>query len=789
MRRPSLRDAGAYACFLLLACVLLWPVVLRGEALLPLQYAASFYPWKQAGEGLPQPGERLNGEPLPWNALLADSVLQYLPWRHFARESLHAGYLPLWNPHQFCGTPFVANYQSALFYPFNLLFWVLPVVHAFGVSAILHLFLAGAFVYLYLRGRGVDRGPALLGGITFELSGFVVAWLELPTAVNVAVWLPLAFHLYERSRAGAGALRGLATTIPLAMILLAGHPQFAFYALLGFALYALVHPPAGRESAQTGLIPRAGGWLGGLLVCAGVPLALAGLIAAAQVLLMLELSRLSHRAGGSLLSLDASGYRNQALPLWSAVVLALPDFFGNPMRGDFWGPANRAEFVGYVGVLPLLLAALMAVSLLVPSIRRPWLAALPPGGARHVAFFLGLALVAVAGSFRTPIGDVLYQIVPGLGRLGSPGRMLYLFTVALAMLAGFGAHALMRIPTRGKPVALAAAVVGVGGMSVWLLASLMAAALGAGDVLGATAGAAFHFCALLVLAGGVLAGSGRLPRPTAGALLLLVLVGDLLANAWGQNPTAPAALAYPPNPVVTVLKQDPEARFLAITPRWSLGEYPITVLPPNTATAVGLFDVNGYDSLYGIAYKSFLNRLAGKETSPAANGNMILFESAEPEVLRALGCRYVVTLGPLGEEHFELLASGVVNVYRLRGACPRAFLEGGPGQATLSTMAPTRVMMSLDARGPGQVVLLESYFPGWRAWVDGQPAPVELAREVFRAVPVPAGARRLELHYAPMSFRLGLFLTLLGVGFLTGAGIARASAKKKVLSPVERAPQ
>ena len=329
------RDAGAYACFLLLACALLWPVVCAAGAA-PLQYAASFYPWKQAGEGLPQPAERLIGALPPWNSLLADSVLQYLPWRHFTRESLHAGYLPLWNPHQFCGTPFVANYQSALFYPFNALFWLLPVVYAFGVSAILHLFLAGAFVYLYLRGRGVDRGPALLGGITFELSGFVVAWLELPTAVNVAVWLPLALLLYERSRAEGGALRGLPTTIPLAMMLLAGHPQFAFYALLGFALYALCHAPAGSESTGSGLLPRAGRRLWALLACAGVPLALASLIATAG----------SSDARASRLSAPADRCSprmhraiRQALPLWSAVVLALPDFFGNP-AWRFLGPGK-----------------------------------------------------------------------------------------------------------------------------------------------------------------------------------------------------------------------------------------------------------------------------------------------------------------------------------------------------------------------------------------------------------------------------------------------------------------
>ena len=161
MRRPSLRDAGAYACFLLLACALLWPVVLRGEALLPLQYAASFYPWKQAGEGLPQPGERLNGA-LPPELLLADSVLQ-LPGA-ISRESLHAGYL--WNPHQFCGTPFVANYQGALLPIQRALLACL----AFGVSAILHLFLAGPSSLLPPGAAWTGRPPRR---ITFELSGFV----------------------------------------------------------------------------------------------------------------------------------------------------------------------------------------------------------------------------------------------------------------------------------------------------------------------------------------------------------------------------------------------------------------------------------------------------------------------------------------------------------------------------------------------------------------------------------------------------------------------------------------
>jgi hypothetical protein len=236
----------------------------------------------------------------------------------------------------------------------------------------------------------------------------------------------------------------------------------------------------------------------------------------------------------------------------------------------------------------------------------------------------------------------------------------------------------------------------------------------------------------------------------------------------------------------SLLKRDPRARFVAVTPRWSLGEHPIAVLPPNTATAVGLSDVNGYDSLYSIAYKSYLNGLAGGETSPAANGNMVLFESADPEVLRALGCRYVVTLAPLDGSAFELVSTGAVHVYRLRGECPHAIVPGNAAGADLSTPGPTRLDVSLDAPRGGQLVLLESYFPGWRATVDGRPAPVERVREVFRGVTVPAGARRVELRYWPMSFRVGLFLSLLGLSILLGAAIARAAAHKKRRCSLDR---
>ncbi|NLC59129.1 MAG: YfhO family protein, partial [Armatimonadetes bacterium] len=454
MKRRLSAEAAAYGLFLVLGCLLVWPVLLRGEVLLPLDYVGVFHPWQAEAAGAPTP-ERA----LPWNALLADSVLQYLPWRQFARESLRGGFLPLWNPHQFCGTPFIANYQSAVFYPPNLLFWILPAARAFGFAALGHLFLAGAFAYLYLRGRGLGRFAACVGGSAFELCGFVVAWLELPTAVNVMVWLPLALHLYERGRTRNGWRRGLPTLFPLTMILLAGHPQFAAYALLGFVAYALAVPPPGAGWRQR---------LAGLMPCAVVPLALAVLLAAPQLLPVLELSGLSHRAGAAPLLPSAESYRLQALPFRAAVALLMPGFYGHPNGGDYWGPANHAEFAGYFGVLPLLLALLAMMGVMVPS----WRATLPEGAERRIAVLAAVAAGALLGSFRTPPGEALHAVIPGLGGFGSPGRMLSLASVAVALLAGFGAHLLAERRVPARRLLLGALLLGIGGAGLWVAATL-----------------------------------------------------------------------------------------------------------------------------------------------------------------------------------------------------------------------------------------------------------------------------------------------------------------------------
>ena len=73
----------------------------------------------------------------------------------------------------------------------------------------------------------------------------------------------------------------------------------------------------------------------------------------------------------------------------------------------------------------------------------------------------------------------------------------------------------------------------------------------------------------------------------------------------------------------------------------------------------------------------------------------------------------------------------------------------------------------------GWLVLLESYDPGWRAWVDGRAVPVYPANGLFQAIAVPAGVHRVRWVYFPSSLILGGIGTLLGVIGI-GCGLLRS---------------
>ena len=744
---------------LLLPCLLLWPVVFGGQSLVPADLLRDVAPWGVPG----------SPPPIPWTPLTWDSVAEFYPWRLFAAETLKSGYLPLWNPHQFCGTPFVANSQSAVFYPPNLLFCLLPVWRAFGVSALLHLIATGLFAYAFLRlgALRLGRSASLLGAVCWQLCHWQVAWLDLPTFLCVSAWLPLALLLVDRTATKPTAWRACLLGLCLGLMLLAGHLQIALYCLGFTSAYALFRVSPTLK-AQWRL------YLG----CAALALALAFGLAAPQLLPAVELARMSHRAGGAATWEAYRGYVHLALPPANLLTLFDPGFYGNPTRGTYWGvdlnggTGAYIENACYVGVLPLLLA-LSGLSL---TWRRS-----------SVTRFFGIAaLVVLLLALGTPLNALLFFGIPGFSQTGSPGRVLVLWSFCLPVLAAIGVDAFLRgerVQALVRPgmtfAALAALTFGYAALWITghappgtLAANLSAEAdlwrLPVGILLGAAA--VFW-----------LRERGSLKPSAVGSYLVALAAVDLLAAGYGFNRTSAPKDVYPVTPLIAFLQQHGgEGRVMPINRRWSLtSRPPDAVLPPNAATVYGLDDTQGYDSLLTGQYFQFAGRMDGGSPAPPENGNMVFTYGIGSPEARAAGARYVVTQRPIpgGKPIFE--ADGSL-VYEDVQALPRVRAADPVGRFFLLPRPPTR----LFAEGNGftsvtSVTIADQWYPGWQAWVNGKTAEVRAGPDVFRTVSVTPEERTsdplkfdVEMRYKPEAFRVGLFALCLSLGTVAGLGMA-----------------
>jgi len=380
-------------------------VLFTGQVLLPGAFLRGFAPF--------------GADPhAPWTILYWDALGQYYPWRTFAARQLHEGLIPLWNPHQFAGTPFLANAQSAVLYPLSLPFWLMDTACAFGVSAFLHTLLAAFGTYFLAQRWGLSRAASVLAAIVFAFCGYLGAWIVLPTLANTASWLPLLLLLLERAAAPATArLRAIGLfALALCCTLLAGHPQIFIYILLALGLRACLLPLPGRSLGVLGLS------------CFWTVL-----LAAAQILPTLELAQRGHRASaGTATALGWQTVVQSAVQPGDLLSLIVPAW---PMSA---GTIN--ENFGYLGFGAVLLATI-GIAATVMALRNP---SNPSTPRRQFLFAAAIALFALAYATATPLTKLVFYNVPGMAQFVGVGRMLLLWSLGAALLAAFGLDFLRR---------------------------------------------------------------------------------------------------------------------------------------------------------------------------------------------------------------------------------------------------------------------------------------------------------------------------------------------------------
>jgi hypothetical protein len=694
-----------------------------------------------------------------------DLVGYFHPKFWYGNVELLAGRLPLWNPYEYCGIPFLATAQPAALYPPKILAYALVPSAALHTFMVMHYLLAGPFAFAALRGLGLGWTAAALGTVAWVFTATNLDSNYHPNRISCVVWIPLSFLCFARllERPGARSAAGLAVVVALAV--LAGYPEYAFDTVLALLVY---WPFAARALARRGVAPPLARTLGWLAVSAGTALALSAL----QLLPTVELVRESARVAGT----TATAPRAPVLPPLSEL---LPGSLAELQRG-LTLPVRAMHLPAIVWVL-----AVIGTFFGRGPARAPMLAVLA-------------VTMALASTAR-----IVLQLTPGFGLLRPNYCWLAIWYFAVAYMAGSGLEAILagadevqRPPWSRARIAIAAAILALSALLLTPRSALTLAVCLAVLAIAARVHP-WRTPATLVLAAATAAAAWTWITPA--------ITGQGLVHRYSRGEPV-----YPPEPPAVIGLRaavekacGPGQRVLgpwlawhgaAVTERLELAEgYPEPLVPGRIDRLVETLGIGGAPMVgptelaRAAANTRFLDMLnvgcavlpAGVEwpglglTRVASLGDQVIY--TRPALPRAWVVHRTRT-APDSETAWQMINEPAFDpaVEVVLEGVPETRGSAGAGRARVEREDAGRIEIALSTPVAGTLVIAQSYYPGWSARVDGAPADVLPANFGATGVPVPAGEHRVVLTYAPASVRAGMLLLVVGLlglgGLVLGGG-------------------
>jgi Bacterial membrane protein YfhO len=323
------------------------------------------------------------------------------PLAQYFRESFWRGEIPLWNPLNNCGVPFLAQWNTQVLYPPSLFYLLLPLSWSLGVFCLLHLFWGGLGMFLLARDWSKNSLAAAFAGIVFAFNGLMLNSLIWPATVAALGWMPWVVRFVEQARCEGGKKIGVAAIIG-ALQMLTGGTEVVLLTWIFLGTLAL-------RSFLRGEIPR----VKMLLRLAAVVLLVSGLCAA-QLLPFFDLlksSRQQQDISAATWPMPVTGLANFFVPL----------FHCHSYQGIFTQDNQFWTNSYYIGVAAVVLA-IGAVCLMSDG-RIRWLAA------------LALFCLVLAVGEATPVYGWLSRHISIIGMMRFPIKFVILPVFVLPLLA------------------------------------------------------------------------------------------------------------------------------------------------------------------------------------------------------------------------------------------------------------------------------------------------------------------------------------------------------------------
>jgi len=773
-----------------LAIIIFRKFFFQGLIPAPLDLLVAFnFPWYSGGFKGYDPWTIYKG------LLNADVIRQVMPWKILVINQFKKLSLPLWNPYNFCGNPLMANFQSAAFYPLNLIFWLFNFPFAWTVLEILQIILGVSFMYLFLRENNFSRVACLTGSVVFMLNTFMLSWLELNIIGHTLLWLPLVLFSVDKYGKTFKNRYLLLISLGLLLSILAGYPLALFYIFLVYFFYVLWNFKLTKVTFK-------------YFISAFFSI----VIASFQLLPTLEFFN------NSLLGfeLGRKAFKAGIIPWRHLITFLAPDYYGNHSTGNWWGQGGPGDLTPFIGVITLILV-FIALSWKIKDLK--------------VKFFSLISLLGLLIALPTPLNFLISNIkIPVLSSTSS-ARALILLYFSAGFLTASGLDFLLKKKISFKKVLIPLFILivcyfGVGIKTLLIYKTttdfLLKTNMRVGlknlvlpiGVFGLTFLALWKYI--------------KKPRKIFLYLALLVNLFLFIYTADKYLSFAPKKFFYPKHILFDYLKKQGY---------WRFHGYGTSYIQSNFQIPYSVYSPLGYDVLrisdYGeLAASSYTGKLELPDNFSRADADFPEKENFYRERLFDLmGVKYITNkvdepksdweprydLFPSDrykmvwqKERFQLyerksvyprvfLVSNyliendkkkiIEKIYNrdidlrdllvLSGKIPNFKLEEGSKEAKIIDYQPNKVKVETQSEGNSLLFLSDAYYPGWSADVDGEETPVYKADYAFRAVFVPKGRHLVEFIYRPKSFYYGLKIS--SIGFLALIFFVIISLRRKTI--------
>jgi hypothetical protein len=630
-----------------------------------------------------------------------------LPLVQFLADQLKRGELALWDPYTYCGNPIFANIQASLFHPLILaaallsdLFTGSHLALLVEWAVVIQVAAAGLGAYALMRAIGVSRASAWATAVMCQTGPYFASRAEHIGAVMAVSWMPVAWLLVVRMAAKPTA-RGLALlSTALCLAVLGGFPAATLAVFASTVLLSMLLAATGLATYRLPLLT--------LIGCAlGVGMSALQFVPTTQ---LTENSVAKYR----LEWLGTGG----GLKWQSLVSLVDPNHYHIFDLQNFNGPWDPSFLYLYSSILGLVFALAAIV-----AIRNPW-----------VNSFLVLMIL---GAFwmmgdSTPLFRLIYPLVPERIRIGVHPEYTYcIFANCLAVLAGLGIDRFV------SDARLRLAIAAIIALDLYFVGSDRPMNCGpGGDASGISTNAVDGHPELL----------SRVRELSAASFPAARI--DTIGTSINWSQSAPTTR------VPTANGCSPFALERLIQVRLGLGQkdgrrsgwyYP--VVDPGSPAVCLMAD--RYLLAAGASVSSVKSAPNFTAVGEVAGVSVFLNRTALPRaflVQSVLATDYEGALAFIRAPKPDYLSRAAVEgpVSLEPSAVGRS-----SGTALVTSYDASRMSILVDTPSPAYLVVIEAWYPGWEASLDGADARIYATDVAFRGLAVPAGRHHVEMMFRP----------------------------------------